>query len=59
MEVTMFNRKATLLTALTGGILAAYGAMTILADGNGRSHDPALPQIDAFDLMSKARGVAE
>ena len=55
----MFNHKAALLAALMAGILVGFGALTMLADANRRAHGPTPPQIDTFDLMSKARGVVD
>ena len=53
----MLNRKTALLVALATGILAASGALAMLADANGPAHGPTPPQIDAMDLMSKATGL--
>ena len=50
----MFKRQATLVVALTAGILVTYGAMAMLSDANGPAHHPTPPQIDTFDLMSQA-----
>lgn len=50
----MFSRKAALPVALVAGILAASGALAMLAEPNGPAHGPTPPQIDAFALMSNA-----
>ena len=55
----MLNPKAALLAALVAGILAASGALAMLADGKGATHGPTPPQIDAIDLMSKATGLPD
>ena len=55
----MRNPKAALLAALVAGILAASGALAVLADGKGTTRGATPPQIDALDLMSKATGLPD
>ena len=50
----MLNPKAALLAALAAGIIAASGALAMLADGKGPTHGATPQQIDVVDLMSKA-----
>jgi hypothetical protein len=57
MEATMFSRKAALFAVLTACIVT-LGAVSILADANG-PHGPRPPQINPFDLMSKAHGLPD
>jgi hypothetical protein len=55
----MFNRIAVLFVALTACVLVASGTLTKHLDTNGHAPRPRPPQIDPFDLMSKARGLPD
>jgi len=54
----MFNRKSACFVVLAACLIVAAGALTVLAGANGHAPDPRSPQIDPFDLMSKAQGLA-
>jgi hypothetical protein len=51
----MFNRKTARLDALTARLPVVAGGLAVLADASGRTP----PQIDPFDLTSKAQGLPD
>jgi hypothetical protein len=55
----MFSRETARFTALAACLLVAAGGLAVLADANGRAPAPRPPQIDPFDMMSKAQGLRE